>query len=116
MCIRDSLWRAGSEREDQVFGVALLLVVAPLLSPQYMAWLAVPLALAPGRWLRDGFALVASVASMWVIFEIGPIIEGAPMGWFIVVSRNLALVLLAVVAARSVATTTDSLAHHEHPA
>lgn len=110
------LWRAGSEREDQVFGVALLLVVAPLLSPQYMAWLAVPLALAPGRWLRDGFALVASVASMWVIFEIGPIIEGAPMGWFIVVSRNLALVLLAVVAARSVATTTDSLAHHEHPA
>lgn len=110
------LWRPGNERDDQVFAVALLLVVAPLLSPQYMAWLAVPLALASSRIVQDLLAMVASVASMWVIFEIGPIIEGAPMGWFIVGSRNLALVLLTVVVARSVASTADSLARHEHPA
>jgi hypothetical protein len=101
------MWAGGSARTELLVRGALLLTLAMLVfnkvgSPQYMGWLAPPVAVAlalrlPGwrttAWLVAGIAGATQVVFPWLYSEV---VYGGPGVTFTLAARNVALVGLLV--------------------
>ena len=109
-----TFWTDDAARHGFVVHGALLMTTALIVtnkvgSPQFIGWLAPPvavgLALGLRRW-RLPAALVAGIAgATQVVFPLayGGVVSGAPAPTVVLVLRNVALVVLLVLAVRSVA-------------
>lgn len=96
-----------------------MIVTNKVLSPQYLAWLAAPVAVALAwqlpRWRRTAWTLLGVVAATQVIFPWGytEMLAAQPAATLVLVARNLALVALWAVTAWAVvrpAVTEDDRA------
>ncbi|GIG40754.1 glycosyltransferase 87 family protein [Cellulomonas phragmiteti] len=92
----------------------VLVVVNKVGSPQYMAWLAPPvavaLALGAPRWGRSALGLLgAAAATQWVYpWWYSEVIAGLPWTTSVLAARNVALVVLLVVAVRHLVRPWDA--------
>jgi hypothetical protein len=88
-----------------VAAIVAFLVLTPLLSPQFLAWLLpfAAIAAAQGERLVPGMTFVASCLSVALLALLPDLIRGETLSLFVLAARNVVLVaLLAVVGARLV--------------
>ena len=92
------LWACGRITEPArqlLVALPVVLIASPLLSVQYAAWLALPLALAETHWDEKvtGWFVVAS--SFGILWYLGDAVDGAGAGYWLLLLRNALLVVLA---------------------
>lgn len=106
------VWASGrieSPERQLLVALPVVLIASPLLSVQYAAWLALPLALAETRWDEKitGFGIVA--ASYGVLIWLGDAVQGTGRGYWLLLLRNA---LLIVLAAQLIVATKNSEVYH----
>lgn len=96
-------WRLGALPERNLGVVTGLLVVSPLLSPQYMLWVCALAALMPPKpHRRCVLPLVATAAILTMVSSAmyADVLLGTPLGVATMAGRNLCLVVLAALLLR----------------
>ena len=96
-------WRLDDVHERSLAVVTGILVVSPLLSPQYLLWVCALAALLPGgprtrraTWLTAGATALTLVMSTFY----AEVLSGSALGLSLVTARNLVLVTLLAVMLR----------------
>ncbi len=98
-------WALARRRRPRVEGltemtvVALILILSPILSWQYVSWLLpwAAIAAAEGEWALGGMTFAASALTCWMIFESLPLSVRSGTAEVVVSARNAVLVGIAVL-------------------
>lgn len=102
----DTALRTGFVVRGAFVVTLVLLVTNKVGSPQFISWLAPPVAVALAlglpRWRASAWALLAVAGATQLVYPwlYGDIVAGLPRGTFLLAGRNLAVVVLLVVAIR----------------
>lgn len=92
------LWACGRiEAPERQLLVALpvVLIASPLLSVQYAAWLALPLALARTHWDEKVTGWIVVASSFGILWYLGDAVRGEGTGYALLLLRNAVLLILA---------------------
>ena len=92
------LWacgRIGAPERQLLVALPVVLIASPLLSVQYAAWLALPLALAETHWDEKVTGWIVVASSFGILWYLGDAVDGAGAGYWLLLLRNALLVVLA---------------------
>jgi hypothetical protein len=92
------LWACGriaAPERQLLVALPVVLIASPLLSVQYAAWLALPLALAETHWDEKVTGWIVVASSFGILWYLGDAVDGAGAGYLLLLLRNALLLVLA---------------------
>jgi hypothetical protein len=87
--------RIAAPERQLLVALPVVLIASPLLSVQYAAWLALPLALAETHWDEKVTGWIVVASSFGILWYLGDAVDGAGAGYLLLLLRNALLLVLA---------------------